>query len=360
MRVVVVGAGITGASAADAIRRRGAESLLVDARVPGQATAAGAGIVCPWSSRVSDPAWIALADAAAARYPDLVAELTEAGRPDPGYRRVGALRLASDDADLAATREQIAERAAGSPVAGAVEVVDGQELFPPLRPGQAAVHVAGGARVDGRAMRDALQYHVPRRTGPAQLLVEHDTVVGVSIFGKRIEADAVVAAPGAWAPELLRPVGVEVAVTPHRGQIVHLGLPGTDTAAWPVVLPPSSHYMLAFDDSRVVVGATREAGAGFDHRVTAGGLAEVLTEALAVAPGLAGATHLETRIGFRPAGPDLLPLLGPVPGLAGLVLATGLGASGLMFGPLVGEIAADLALGVDPGLDLTPFDPLRS
>jgi D-amino-acid dehydrogenase len=253
------------------------------------------------------------------------------------------------------------------PVAGEVSLLSGadaRDLFPPLRADMPAVHIAGAARVDGRRLRDALRRAAARhgtslRSGVATLTVSGDRVTGVAVDGQRIAADAVVVAAGAWCPELLDPVGVRVAVTPQRGQIVHLGLPGSDTSRWPVVLPPGSHYLLAFDDSRVVVGATRETGAGFDHRVTAAGLAEVLTEALAVAPGLADASVLETRIGFRPAGPDILPLLGVTPGLAGLVVATGLGASGLTLGPHVGRLAADLAPHRDPGTDLAPFDPLR-
>lgn len=85
-----------------------------------------------------------------------------------------------------------------------------------------------------------------------------------------------VVAAGAWAPSLLLPLGVALPVEPQRGQIVHLQLPGRDTRDWPVVLPTSSHYLLAFDDSRVVVGATRESGVGFDYRVTASGQVEVL------------------------------------------------------------------------------------
>jgi glycine/D-amino acid oxidase-like deaminating enzyme len=78
-----------------------------------------------------------------------------------------------------------------------------------------------------------------------------------------------------------------------------------------------------------------------------------------VAPGLNGAAHLETRVGFRPASRDGLPLLGPVRGVDGLVVATGLGASGLTMGPRAGAIAAQVALGVTPAIDLAPFDPLR-
>jgi D-amino-acid dehydrogenase len=95
-----------------------------------------------------------------------------------------------------------------------------------------------------------------------------------------------------------------------------------------------------------------------DYRVTPAGLAEILSQALAVAPGLAGGTYLETRVGFRPMGPGVRPLLGPVPGLDGLVVATGLGASGLTMGPLAGSLAAQAALGLPRAIDLEPFAPL--
>jgi D-amino-acid dehydrogenase len=52
-----------------------------------------------------------------------------------------------------------------------------------------------------------------------------------------------------------------------------------------------------------------------------------------------------------------------VPGLDGLVVATGLGASGLTMGPLTAAVAAraalNLPLNLPPGLTLAPFDPLR-
>jgi D-amino-acid dehydrogenase len=80
--------------------------------------------------------------------------------------------------------------------------------------------------------------------------------------------------------------------------------------------------LLAFDDRHVVVGATREAEAGFGYHVTAAGLAEVLEAALAVAPGLAGAKVIETRIGFRPMGPEVRPLPGGASAVPGLIIAT--------------------------------------
>jgi D-amino-acid dehydrogenase len=80
MRVIVVGSGIVGASCAYTASRLGAEVVLADAALPGQATAAGAGIVCPWASDLAgDLAWYALACASARHYPRLVAELAELG-----------------------------------------------------------------------------------------------------------------------------------------------------------------------------------------------------------------------------------------------------------------------------------------
>ena len=121
--------------------------------------------------------------------------------------------------------------------------------------------------------------------------------------------------------------------------------------------PPGDHYLLAFEGSRVVAGATRETGSGFDHRVTAAGQAEVLNQALEVAPGLGPAMLVDTRVGFCPAAPDLKPLLGVV---AGLVVGNGLGASGLTIGPFAGRLLAQLALGGAPEFDLAAYDPLRT
>ncbi|MFJ8503555.1 NAD(P)/FAD-dependent oxidoreductase [Streptomyces avermitilis] len=365
MRVVVVGSGIAGAAAGYELARAGVDVVLVDSLVPGCATSAGAGIICPWSSRVDDEDWYRLAVAGAEHYQELLAALAADEETEFGYRRVGSLRLV-DEAESTKSLQRVAERAAKSPMAGAVELVSARrarELFPPLAHDGPAIHVPGTARLDGRSVRDAMRRAAVRRgariiEGTAAIVAD-GAVRGVRVDDVFVGADAVIAAAGAWSPQLLEPIGVRVRIAPQRGQIMHLRLPGVETDNWPVVLPQSQHYILAFGDSRIVVGATREDDVGFDHRVTVGGMAEVLGEALSVAPGLAAATHVETRIGFRPVGPDVRPLLGAVPQVAGLVVVNGLGASGLTVGPYVGAVAARLARQVDPGIDLAPYDPLR-
>lgn len=62
--------------------------------------------------------------------------------------------------------------------------------------------------------------------------------------------------------KVLEPLGLDISVEPQRGQIVHLQVPDQDTSEWPVIIPQSSHYLVSFDESRVVAGATRETGSG--------------------------------------------------------------------------------------------------
>ena len=141
---------------------------------------------------------------------------------------------------------------------------------------------------------------------------------------------------------MLAPLGAAIDVEPQRGQIVHLHLAGVDTSTWPTVVPVGEHYLVPFDGGRIVAGATRETGSGFDARVTAGGLRQVLDDALALAPGLADAALVEVRVGLRPLAAGMVPTVGPMPGLAGTYVATGYGAAGLTMAPVLGDALAEL------------------
>lgn len=357
-RIAIVGAGVAGASLAYALARRGARVTVVDAPWSGPATLAGAGIIQPWTTRAAGP-YYELYAAGARFYPELVARLADDGIADIGYRRVGGLVLGRSPADLDAVQERLAARHGDAPEMGELTRLDeegARARFPPLREGLAAVYVPGSARVDGRRLRRALLDAAQARGAAvladvAELVVEDDgagrRAAGLLVHGEALRADQVVVAAGAWTNQVLQPAGVRLPVTAQRGQLSHLGLPGVDTSGWAVVTPPSDHYVLAFDDSRVVIGATRESGVGFDHRVTAAGQAEILAEGLRYAPGLAGATLLETRVGFRPVSADGVPVIGEIPGVGGLAVITGFGAGGLTMGPWVGEVMAGRLLGHD-------------
>jgi D-amino-acid dehydrogenase len=278
---------------------------------------------------------------------------------------VGALVVAEDKQELDTAEERIRKRIVDAPEAGNVRRIppsEARNLFPPLRDDLEAIHIPGGARVDARLLaaamlRAAVSMGARLRSDHVSMSVDGGEIRCRDGAGRVLQADETIVTAGAWAAELLRPLGLDHPVKPQKGQIIHLGLPGVDTSRWPVLLPMSSHYMLAFDDSRVVIGATREDNSGFDYRVTAAGELEVLNAGLAIAPGLAGATHIETRIGFRPAASSIRPILGRVPGIEKLVIGNGLGASGLTVGPFAGSLLANLVAGEASEVSLDGYAP---
>ncbi|SDI91687.1 NAD(P)/FAD-dependent oxidoreductase [Natribacillus halophilus] len=368
MNVIVVGGGIVGASTAYHLALEGAHVTLVDRHDEGQATAAGAGIVCPWiSERKDNQPWYEMARGGAHYYGTLVELLQADGENDWGFKRVGALAVSEDTAELDKIEKQAHDARQTSPEVGEITRmtnVGARDLFPPLGAHLDAVHLSGAARVDGQQLRDALLRGAEKQgaeiiRGEARLKKDGDRVSGVYINETVYEADHVFVAVGAWTADILTPIGISLPIEPQRGQIIHLQLAEADTSDWPVVLPRTSYYMLAFNDSRVVVGASREDGVGFDYRPTAAGIQEVLESALSVAPGLAESKVHETRIGFRPVGPDDVPLMGSIKGVEGLSVANGLGPSGLTMGPYVGKCMSDAILGKDGEMDLSPYDPLR-
>ncbi len=342
-RVVIVGDGVAGAATAFALARRGAAVTVVDAGLVGRATDAGAGIVQPWSTS-SDGEFYELYSAGADFYPELIERLAEAGVHEIGYRRSGALVVDRDASVIEEVAQRVRVRAAASRTAGDVRLVDpgaARELFPPLADGYHGLHIAGGARVDGRALRtgllEAAAAHGATRVEARAELTDDGAV---TVDGTALPADAIVVAAGAWTDRVLRPLGVRARVEPQRGQLVHLRV-DADTRSWPSVHPVAPHYLVAFDAGRIVAGATRETGSGFDARVTAAGERQVLDDALALAPGLAGASVIETRVGLRPLPEGGLPTVGPVDGRPGIYVNAGFGAGGLTMGPLVGDLLAE-------------------
>jgi glycine/D-amino acid oxidase-like deaminating enzyme len=362
-RIVVVGGGIVAASVAYHLARRDVSVIIVEGNQAGAATDAGAGIICPWTVPADDAGYQLAADGA--RYfPELIEMLDGDGHPGTGYARVGAVCVAADAEAVQATAARLRARRAGRPEIGEVALLEPggpARMFPPLDAGLAGLWIAGGARVDGRAIRDSLLDAAAvrgalRMRGTAVLDRAAGRVTGVRVGGDRVAADGVVVAAGAWAAQVCAAAGWPLPIRPQRGQIVHARLPGADTARWPVVLPPGDPYLLGFPAGRIVMGATRE-DAGFEHEATVGGVGGLLDRGLRLAPGLSEATLLETRIGFRPVTRDGHPVLGQV--ADGLFVAAGHGPEGLTAGPWSGLAVSSLVLGEPPVTDLAPFGPAR-
>jgi glycine oxidase len=130
-------------------------------------------------------------------------------------------------------------------------------------------------------------------------------------------------------------------VAPVRGQIVCVDAP--HPALRSIVWGPGAYLVPKLDGS-VVVGATSE-HAGFDRRVTAAGVAALLEAATRLVPALGDASFRSAWAGLRPATPDGLPLVGPLPELDGLAVAAGHYRNGVLLSPVTGRMVADGILG---------------
>ena len=369
--IAIIGGGLVGTSVALRLLELGARVTLVDGAHRGQATAAGAGILPPLDHFIGVPALLPLLAAARAHYPELVAKLERDQEGRVGYDVIGALQVATSEAELAELPRLAdaaeARRADGFRHIGEVTeltAAQARSLFPLLGPAVlGGLHCSGAARIDGRRLLTALRSCVRARggelrEGSAELWIERGGVVGVTLAGEVLGADAVVVAGGAWSSALLAPLGVSLPVVPQRGQLLHLDVPGHSTGTWPVVLGFSHQYLLGFPDSRLVAGATREE-VGYDARVTLGGVSAVMGAALELAPGLHAATLVEARVGFRPVSADRKPLLGPLASHPNVFIATGHAGYGLELGPYSGVLLAELVAGRSPAVDLAPFAPNR-
>ncbi|MGI2328876.1 NAD(P)/FAD-dependent oxidoreductase [Planococcus sp. YIM B11945] len=361
--IVIIGAGILGASVAYHAAKAGADVTLVDREDAGQATRAAAGIVCPWISQRRNKAWYGLAKNGAAYYPQLIRELEEQGEQETGYKQVGIVSI-HEDSKLDKMEEKAHERREDAPEMGEIRRLSPAEtknLFPFASDGYGSLYVSGAARVDGRSVRDALigaavKLGAKRIKGDARLLMKEGSVIGVKTDETEVLADGVVSAGGAWAAELFEPLKLKLAIEPQKAQILYLQADGYETGDWPVAMVPYGLYVVPFADGRIVAGATHENDAGFDSTLTAGGVHHILDKTLEAAPGLAVAELTGAATGFRPSTPSALPFIGQVPGHANVFAANGLGSSGLTAGPYLGAQLANLALGEPIELDLSLYN----
>lgn len=377
--VAVVGAGLVGLSLAYELACLGTSVTVVDASLPGRATDAGAGILSPATSHDTDAALWAFLQQCGAHYPRLLARL-EADGADVGATGYGVCGLLSlglrehEDAWFAPFAELTLHRSAG--VVAEVSPSEAQALFPPLGPVHRALYSPTSARVDGRGMAAALRHAAAARgvafvsgavhgvaAGPGDGAGVGRHVTSLEIEGRRnVDCAALAVAGGAWTAAMGEWLGRALPVGPTKGQIVHLGV-DAPTGDWPIAQPLLTHYLVPWPGGRVACGGTFEPGAGFSVDVTAAGLHELLRECLLVAPGLAGATYGETRVGLRPTSADDRAVVGRVPGWSNAWVATGHGANGLLQGPYSGRVLAHAIAGMGVPVDETPlpdaFDPGR-
>jgi glycine oxidase len=364
--VVVVGGGVIGLAIAWRAAGAGMTVTVVD-ETPGQgASWAAAGMLAPVTEvHYGERALLDLNLAAADRWPAFAAEVEESSGHPVGYRPGGTLAVARDADDNAALEDLYQFQLRCGLEVERLRSRECRQLEPGLAPGiRGGVLAAGDHQVDNRALVQALLIAC-RRAGVrllegrvAELMSEGERVTGVVLAGgARLPAEAVVLAAGCWsgglgglAAEALPPV------RPVKGQLLYLRGPASEPLCSRNVRGLEV-YVVPRGDGRVVVGATVEEQ-GFDTRVTAGAVHDLLRAALELLPDVAELELTETVVGLRPGSPDNAPMLGPA-GPEGLVVATGHYRNGILLTPVTADTIAEL-LGTGRVPDLiAPFAPRR-
>ena len=363
MKILVVGGGIIGCSAAYELAKQGCAVTLFERATPGaESSGAAAGLLAPLGEAAGSP-FERLALASWRLYPSIVEELHERTGLDVEYVTRGTiypLAGADDvhDATVRAARPEARELG--------VEVWSGsdvREREPALAP---AAHGATFARGDHwinnqrlvmAYAQAAVAAGVVLRPGTpvSGIVVEGGRARGVIADGERIEADAVLLAAGAWTGDLTATFGARLPMEPRRGQMVAL-------AHVPPVLRHCVHandvYLVPRPSGELLVGATVEQ-VGFRREVTAQGINTLLAGAIATAPALGGLSITRTWHGFRPWAPDGLPVLGPWPDVASLFVATAHFRNGILLAPITARLMCRWITTGMPGMEVGEFLPDR-
>jgi glycine oxidase len=359
--VVVAGGGLIGLSVAWRSAQRGLSVTVVDEAPGTGASYAAAGMLAPVTEAAyGEEPLLRLCLASLQRYPDFVAELAQAAGIEVGLRTAGTLVVGFDEDDVRALGALHSyQQELGLPV----ERLTGRQarrrepsLTPRVRGG---LHVPGDHSVDPRqlhrallAAADSVGVRIVRSRVEAVRVVDGRATGLCLAGGEELAGETVVLALGAQSASL---AGVPpLPVRPVKGQILRLrGAAGLLDGTVRALVRGRQVYLVPYAGDGLVVGATVE-DRGFDAAVSAGGVHDLLHDAIEVVPGLTELELVETLARWRPGSADNAPVLGPS-GLPGLVLATGHYRNGVLLTPVTGEAIAELLVsGALPAL-AAPF-----
>jgi glycine oxidase len=363
MKVIVVGGGVIGCSAAWELARAGCAVTLFERSTPGaEASSAAAGLLMPLGAEDGSP-FERLAIASWQLYPSVAEELRERTGIDVEYVTRGMIHplftVQDIEAAAARARRPIARRLGIE----AWDAADVREHEPAIADAvRGAMFVRGDHWVNNQRLvvayaEAALAAGVAMRSGVAvsRLVIESGRANGVIADGERIHADAVLVAAGAWTGQLLGASGHRLPIEPRRGQMLAL------THVVPVLrhaVHAHDVYLVPRPSGELLIGATVER-VGFKREVTAKGIAELLAAALELAPALGGLSISRTWYGFRPWATDGQPVLGPWPGIEGLFVATGHFRNGILLAPITARLMCEWITQGRPSLEADELLPER-
>jgi glycine oxidase len=346
--IAVIGGGVIGLAIGWRLASTGFAVTVFDRGDAGRgASWAAAGMLAPVSeAEPEEEALIQLALAAHAMWPAFAEELTAKSGVAIDYWPCGGLHVALNRDEVERLRFLQDFLARLQLDARWLSGTEARSQLPHLSPDtKAALLSPTDHQVDNRKLVAALRAVFLAAGGSlrehaevTELDLAAGRVAGILAGGRRYPADIVVLAAGAWSgttetlPVLQRP-----AVRPVKGQMlsVRMDIPLTGHILW-----RDGRYLVPRRDGRLLIGATVEER-GFDDRLTAGGLFQLLEQARELLPGIDDLPIEESWSGLRPASRDDAPILGPsgVPG--GLVYATGHYRHGILLTPITAAAIAE-------------------
>lgn len=363
--IAIVGGGVAGLSPAWQLAKRGWEVHLFERdRLGGGASSRAAGMLAPVSEATfEEEELLQLGLRSLELYPRWVEELAEHASRNLDYRRWNTLIVAVDRDDAEAL-----ERLYGyyRRLDLDVKQLSGRQvrkrepgLTPNINYGLLPLHdhqIDPGAMIEamGRAFITA-GGHLHEQTPVDAIELGDDGVEALRLEdGARFETHFAVLAAGAWSSKI---DGLPDRVLPHlrpiRGQVVAVAL-GDPPLIQHVIRAPDA-YLVPRGDGRLIVGSTMEER-GFDDRLTAGGVLDILTGAWEAVPGIYDAPILDMGTGFRPVTMANEPVVGAT-NIDGLYLSVGHGRGGILMTPATGYGLAQIIDEQEIPSWLKPFSP---
>jgi len=353
---LIIGGGLIGMLTARELALAGLQVSLLERGETGRESSwAGGGILSPlypwrYSDAVSD-----LAQYSQKVYPELVAALKDESGVDAQWTQSGLLMPDCPDIESA----QHWAKQYGSDL----QYIENDELTkvaPELSPAlsqSGAVWMPKVAQVRNprfasalRRSIDHLGVQVLTNTTVKEISLHAGKVEGViTTGGEQLLADKVVLASGAWSAGLLENLGLELPVSPVRGQML---LYKTQPDTVKRIILNQDRYVIPRRDGRVLVGSTQE-HTGFEKQTTDAAREELSSEAQRIIPALADFPIEAHWAGLRPGSPDGVPFIGACPEAEGLYLNTGHFRNGVILGPASAALMASIIL--ENKFDLSPL-----